>query len=786
MYWLLSETKKTEVRQVITDLVQRLSVIRGTTQEDQLFPFVGRKDRRKSVTVVKSLTGVGDSVVDPFSGSGMFTYAALESGRKPIANEWEPYTHRMSTAPWRLPDSSDIETAMLQLATVRRKIEQLYSVVCVCGAPHILDSQFFDRLPLTYTNVTHHVRLGPNGETISFRGGYRCPTCGAKEKFFDATDAAHLASINQTPLPANYSSLFSRQLIKNSRINLSGSFTVYGNLFPHRSKLALVYLWDGIHALPVSKNVKEFLADSFLSILPQAKYKDYRSKSQDLHVPEKQLREVNLWNRFAQQVKKRDQGLRAYSFSTPNAPSPIGSADFREFLGQLQDESVRLVFTDPPWSDGNAYFEKAQLYHPWIGFDLTADHDRLRDEVVVTDAPDRSEEHDLHHWWADIDTFFAHSYRVIREDGFLALFFRPIRASDWLENLNKIKLYARKNGFEPLLTIDVSSSDPSMRIQQSASFAFSSDIVFVFIKLPAGIRRIFVKDVDVDHLAYLAAASLQEEKRGSFTRPEWQRALARLVVDRGVPEINTAKYASSLSVLFDRYTDQTTVPGHYLPKSETPFSGQLFDVPAIERLFTYVPVVIDELSSGGQTFNYDMFLLRLSEYVENGTRMLISQVQSTDLRRLLLTYAEPVSGMSARFAKRSVPRLPNGIKHILELDPYDFEAFVGELLERQGYRNIGLAGRSGDRGVDVIGTNPAGEVTVVQCKRYVETKVGSEPIQRLHSFATTRGAARRIVITTSSFTADAIDEARLTQTELIDGSALETLIATHMTEVGID
>ncbi|MFF3036699.1 restriction endonuclease [Arthrobacter citreus] len=785
MYWLLSDAKKAEIRGVMTALVQQLSVISGTNQQDQLFPFVGRKDRRKSTAIVKGLTAPGDTIVDPFSGSGIFTYAALDAGRESLGNEWEPYTYRMSSAPWRLPGTLDIEMAVSDLSDTKERINELYSFVCLCGSPHALDSQFFDRVPLSYNHVTAHERLGKNGETITFRGAYACPVCGATEKMFEAADTANMIAVNSIPLPKQYADIFDRRLIPNSRINLSGPFTTYGNLFPHRSKLALTYLWDGIQELDVGGDVKDFLIDSFLSILPQAKFKDYRSKSQDLHVPEKQLREVNLWNRFVQQVKRRSQGMRTYSFAAPNSDSPISSMDYRKFLLRLKDNSARLVLTDPPWSDGNAYFEKAQLYHPWLGFNLRDDLARLRDEVVVTDAPERSGSHDIDRWWTDIDELFRQSYRVVEKDGFLALFFRPIRASDWLANLNQLKLYARKNGFEPLLAIDVSSSDPSMRIQQSASFAFSSDIVFAFLKLDSSVRRKFVKDVDLDHLAYLAAASLQEKIRGPFTRPEWQTELARLAVEQDIPEINTERYASELSLLFERYTDQTTLPGQYLPKSETPFSGQLFDVPAIERLFTYVPIVVEDLTRGGQSFSYDMFLLRLSEYVENGTRMLINEVQNADLRRLLLTYAVPVRGDSSRFVRRSAPQLPDGIKHILELDPYDFEGFVAELLARQGYTNIGLAGRSGDRGVDVIATNPAGEVTVVQCKRYIRAKVGSEPVQRLHSFATTRGADKRIVITTSSFTADAIDEARLTGTELIDGTLLETLVATHMQDLDI-
>jgi restriction system protein len=69
---------------------------------------------------------------------------------------------------------------------------------------------------------------------------------------------------------------------------------------------------------------------------------------------------------------------------------------------------------------------------------------------------------------------------------------------------------------------------------------------------------------------------------------------------------------------------------------------------------------------------------------------------------------------------------------------------------------------------------------VVQCKRYTGNNVSAESIQRLHSFAVTRGAEKKIVITTSNFTPQAWEEAKHAEVELINGEELATLIATHL------
>lgn len=778
MYWLLTNTQQENIRKTIDELVVSLSQIEGNPQIDQLFPYVGRKDRRKALSVVNTLSSPKGVVIDPFVGSGIFAYASCSAKRKCFANEWEPYAFRMSTAPWRLPKRESINVALESLLKdIKLKLDYLYKTICSCGHPHVLDTLFFDRNPLRYKDVTYHERLGKKGENVTYRGKHKCPKCGATEKYFDKADEKHISEINKFKIPNRYKKIFETALIENSRINLSADFLIYGSIFPHRSKLALCIIWDRINKIePV--NVKEYFQDAFLSILPQAKYKDYRSKSQDLHCPNVQLREVNLLYRYIDQINYRFDGLSSYTFSTDKNSSPIQCKDFRDFLKGLESNSVDLILTDQPWTDGNAYFEKAQLYHPWLCYSLKNDKERMAKEYVVTDAPTRAKIHDIERWWKDTEIFFDLSERVLKPLHYLTLFFRPIPASLWLRNLNRIKLVARKKGFEPLLSIDVANSDPSMRIQQSAAYAFSQDIIFVFVKLPNEIRRYYVNDSDIDQIVYQTSEELQEIKHGPFSYKEWRDYVAKRFIEINLAELNSPKMEIKLYELFQRYCDQVNKT-EYLPKALTPFSGQLFDTPAIERLFTYIPIVINELTKGIPRFSFDRFLLRLSEYVENGTRMLIDQIEHIDLKKMIDPYARPIDE-GRYFEKRKLPDLPNGLKNVLELDPYEFEAFVGRLLDSQGYTSIALIGRSGDRGVDLAALDPKGIKTVVQCKRYFIHKVDSTPVQRLHSFAITRGAKRKILITTSSFTKQAIDEAKITNTELVNGAALENIIVKYM------
>jgi len=780
MYWLFNEETQTRIRQEVEALVLTLSELdNNPVQDDQLFPFVGRKDRRIAAEVVKGLTKINEKVCDPFAGSGMLAYATEQEQRVVLANEYEIYTNRMANAPWRLPTDLDKLKATYQeyIKEIKPSLDELYKTICVCGHTHVLDSLFFDRDPLLYTGITNHERLGPNGENITYRTKkYRCPNCKRTEKHFDHSDLKHLQELDTRPV----SNIFNSTLIENSRINLSSEFTIYGKLFPHRSMLALDTMWEAFNRIEAENDIIDFLKDVFLSILPQAKFKDYRSKSQDLHCPKVQLREVNLLYRFQQQFENRLQGLLRYDFVHKGAGLPIKCVDFRDYCQNIAANSVDLFFTDPPWGDGNAYFEKAQLYHPWLDYSLSADANRLDKEVVITDAPSRRAEHNEARWWGDMDELFHEAQRTIKAERYFALMFRPIKASQWLRVLNRLKFLARKSGFEPLLTIDIDSADPSMRVQQSASYAFVDDLILLFVKLPDDIKRWIIDDHDIDQIVFQTAESLQEQLSRSITYKEWRNAVAKEFTDHGLHDLNLPKFEAKLLAVFKLYCDEVE-PQRFLTKHLTPFSGQLFDVPVTERIFLYVPKVVEELDIEGDQFSYSEFILKLSQFLENGTRSLISEVSELDMENILETYAEKIPD-TKYFKRRKLPNIPVDIKKVMDLDPYQFEIFVGHLLEAQGFTNVVIAGRAGDRGVDLIAKDPAGKMTIIQCKQWFGNNVGTTPVQRLDSFARTRKAERKILITTSDFTVQGADEAKITGTETINGDQLGKLIAEFMPE----
>ena len=116
------------------------------------------------------------------------------------------------------------------------------------------------------------------------------------------------------------------------------------------------------------------------------------------------------------------------------------------------------------------------------------------------------------------------------------------------------------------------------------------------------------------------------------------------------------------------------------------------------------------------------------------------------------------------------------------MDPFQFEYLVAELLTKIGYEKVEVTRRSGDKGIDVVGNLTVGGLTdvktVIQAKEYKKgNNISGKYITQL------RGSAevdqRGLIITTSDFTKDALDEARATNkmpVALVNGTKLIELL----------
>lgn len=116
-----------------------------------------------------------------------------------------------------------------------------------------------------------------------------------------------------------------------------------------------------------------------------------------------------------------------------------------------------------------------------------------------------------------------------------------------------------------------------------------------------------------------------------------------------------------------------------------------------------------------------------------------------------------------------------GLFNEFATNPQEFENYIAKLYEEQGFKTTVTKG-SNDGGKDII-MSKDGVRCVVEVKLYAtNNKIGRERIQKLHSAMYDEKANKAIFVTTSEFTAPAIDYAEKFGIELVNGEKLVIMI----------
>ncbi|MGX4687838.1 restriction endonuclease [Streptomyces sp. JNUCC 63] len=152
---------------------------------------------------------------------------------------------------------------------------------------------------------------------------------------------------------------------------------------------------------------------------------------------------------------------------------------------------------------------------------------------------------------------------------------------------------------------------------------------------------------------------------------------------------------------------------------------------------------------------------RAAAALEEGTRTALDALEAPPARPTTVAEPEPPAG--------AVDTVDYDA-----LEPDEFERAVAALCERDGCSQVEVVGGAGDLGADVLAAAPDGRRVVIQCKRYGDTnRVGSEELQHFGGTCyTVHGADVAIVVTTSGFTAPAVQYAERCGIVCLDRQAL--------------
>ena len=135
--------------------------------------------------------------------------------------------------------------------------------------------------------------------------------------------------------------------------------------------------------------------------------------------------------------------------------------------------------------------------------------------------------------------------------------------------------------------------------------------------------------------------------------------------------------------------------------------------------------------------------------------------------------AAPFAFLNARRKAKQLDTQRN-IQTVRDLHWRNFEELVAEAYRRLGYR-VAEGGYGADGGID-LELRKDGQLTLVQCKQWKTQKVSVNVVREMFGVLTAHHANHFIIISSGTFTQQAIDFSAGKPIELIDGSKLLALV----------
>lgn len=131
-------------------------------------------------------------------------------------------------------------------------------------------------------------------------------------------------------------------------------------------------------------------------------------------------------NRIKKAIKGKEDYLNALAgdlFSEKiQSTYRITNYDAKEL--QIPDNSVDYVFTDPPYGDSVPYFEQSVIWNSWLKFEPN-----YNEEIVISDSNQRQK--DIEAFENDINAAFSEIRRILKDNKYFSLTFHSLSGLEW-------------------------------------------------------------------------------------------------------------------------------------------------------------------------------------------------------------------------------------------------------------------------------------------------------------------------------------------------------------------
>lgn len=398
--------------------------------------YWARKPHNVVAEYIKHYSKEGETILDPFCGSGVTAIEALRLGRKAVAVDIDPLAIFITKCTAMPVDLNALENEFRNIEKrIKNKIYSLYLTECPnCRRKTVVEAFIWEN------NVPKEIR-------------YSCGcTKGTIWKAVSKKDKKLIEKIDSQKIKYWYPQ---NELIWNTRVNVHKGTKVF-DLFTKRNILALAMLLDEVNNIK-DKNIREILRFTFSSALPQAskmvfvirkrgrttgKVKEETKEvgswaTRGYWVPHEYF-EINAWNCFEERFKKVYRGKEE---SNSQITSYKEAKDFGELsndanilllnqsaldLSNIPPNSIDYIFTDPPYGDSVPYLELDLMWNSWLGFESRVS---IEDEIIISDSPIRMKTFEIYDKM--LKSAFRQVYKVLKHSRWMTVTFHNTDIKVW-------------------------------------------------------------------------------------------------------------------------------------------------------------------------------------------------------------------------------------------------------------------------------------------------------------------------------------------------------------------
>lgn len=438
--------------------------------------YWGKKPIESLCYLIEKCTKEGDIVIDPFLGSGLISMECLLRNRRFVGIDINPFSIEHASLMLKLPSRQEYYQALIEIEnSVAEKIGKTY---------------------LTSEGKIASHYLWEGNELVSV---WIKPETGRSRIEMEPSEL----DLNSYSTYKDYKPLHFRNLkfFTNSRINVKPTMTV-SDIFTGRAMRNIDLLIESFSDYPA--HLKRALLLTLTSSAGQMSNMVFAIKNRSkgkrngngdkievgswvigFWLPDTHF-EINVWNCFKNRANKLLKALPDKSqavYTVSNDPASVEAAgcnawlinsDCRSALKEMPSQSVSFVCTDPPHSDRVPYLELSELWNSLLGY--TVDFER---EIIVSNAKERRKSKVNYN--SEMTEFFLETYRVLKPNGYIALYFNARDDESWqyLKSIEKTSDTLKFIGCVPM-TYSATSV-----VQDNRKGAMKNDYIIIYQKRQA-------------------------------------------------------------------------------------------------------------------------------------------------------------------------------------------------------------------------------------------------------------------------------------------------------------